>query len=264
MPMAKTIRPVHPNAGIEIDYKKRLDALVLEMSKSVYYWVGVWYNASPPAVAIALDASPVREILTKLMRLMKSWIKKFSLFADKYAPKMADEILVTSDNSYKNALKDAGMPTVKFKMTRAQQDVMASVIEENVSLIQSIPKEYLSDVTTIVTQGFSAGRDGSFIKNQLMQKYGITKRRAEFIARDQCNKATAAFNRVRQIEIGITEAIWVHSGAGRHPRPDHVAASGKKYDVAEGCLISGKYILPGQLPNCRCISRSIIPGFEDL
>jgi len=39
---------------------------------------------------------------------------------------------------------------------------------------------------------------------------------------------------------------------------------GKKYDVAKGMWDPAvrEYIFPGQLINCRCFSRSVIPGFN--
>ena len=43
------------------------------------------------------------------------------------------------------------------------------------------------------------------------------------------------------------------------PRPDHVAANGKRYKIAEGCLISGEHIQPGEDINCRCTSRPVLP-----
>jgi uncharacterized protein with gpF-like domain len=66
---------------------------------------------------------------------------------------------------------------------------------------------------------------------------------------------------VRQKELGITKAIWVHSGGGKHPRPEHVAFSGKEYDVEKGAYLEGKWTWPGFEINCRCTSRSVIPGF---
>jgi putative phage head protein len=41
----------------------------------------------------------------------------------------------------------------------------------------------------------------------LRKDYGISERRAAFIARDQTNKAKAAIEKARRQELGITEAI---------------------------------------------------------
>jgi uncharacterized protein with gpF-like domain len=76
--------------------------------------------------------------------------------------------------------------------------------------------------------------------------------------------AGAAFAQTPTDQLGITEAIWVHSGAGKHPRPTHVAMNGKKYDVNKGMWDPAvkRWIFPGEEINCRCVSRSIIPGFS--
>ena len=70
---------------------------------------------------------------------------------------------------------------------------------------------------------------------------------------------------VRRIELGITSAIWIHSGAGKEPRPSHVKAGADKleFELSKGAYIDGKYILPGTEINCRCVSRSIIKGLID-
>ena len=72
-------------------------------------------------------------------------------------------------------------------------------------------------------------------------------------------------NRARQVELGIKEAVWIHSNAGETPRPTHLKAGRDRvrYDVSKGWWDPAvqEYILPGQLINCRCSSRSVIKGF---
>ena len=90
----------------------------------------------------------------------------------------------------------------------------------------------------------------------------MTRRRAILIARNQNNMATATVCKTRQMELGIKKAIWVHSSAGRNPRPEHVAFNGKEYDVAKGAYLEGVWTWPGREINFRCVSRSIIPGLQ--
>ena len=45
------------------------------------------------------------------------------------------------------------------------------------------------------------------------------------------------------------------------PRASHVAASGKRYDVAKGMYLDGVWTWPGHEINCRCVSKAVIPGF---
>jgi SPP1 gp7 family putative phage head morphogenesis protein len=108
------------------------------------------------------------------------------------------------------------------------------------------------------------GRDLGTLSKELQEHYGVTRRRAAYIARDQNNKATAAMTRARQTELGLDEAMWRHSGGGKHPRPTHLAMNGQRYKISEGMWDSAvnRFILPGEEPNCRCVSRAIIPGFS--
>lgn len=68
--------------------------------------------------------------------------------------------------------------------------------------------------------------------------------------------------RVRQEGLGITEAIWMHSHGGKHPRPSHVAADGKRYTISEGMYLDGVWAWQRREPKCRCVSRSVIPGLD--
>jgi uncharacterized protein with gpF-like domain len=94
----------------------------------------------------------------------------------------------------------------------------------------------------------------------------VTKRRAALIARDQNNKATAVFVRVRQKQAGIKKAMWLHSHGGKEPRKTHLANDGKLYDPQKGWFDPDpkvrRRIWPGELINCRCVSRSVVEGFS--
>lgn len=258
----KTARAVHANPGVTAKYRRQLDALVKEMSDSVEYWVTAAYRANPPRMetAIAQDALPSFELGRRIRELSKRWIKKFDDMAEKIATSFAESGRKATDSSFQQALKDAGF-AVNFKVTPVMRDAMNATIQENVSLIKSIPQQYLTQVEGTVMRGFTAGRDLKAISDELQGHYGVSKRRAALIARDQSNKLTATVTQARRVELGMFEAEWVHSGGGKVPRASHVKA-GKdhlKFDVRKGALIDGEHILPGFLINCRCSSRTILP-----
>lgn len=254
----KTIAPVRPNAGLQAAYRKRLDALIAEMADSVDYWLRAAYRANEPEMA--QDASPARALTAVVARLRRRWQKRFDEAAPELAQYFATAAVDRSDRTLRAILKRAGF-SVKFQMTRAANDAYQAIIAENISLIKSISSEYFTEVEGLVMRSVQRGRDLGGLTTELMDRYAITKRRAATIARDQNNKATAVINRVRQKELGITEAIWMHSAGGKKPRPSHVAFSGKKYDVERGAFIDGEWIFPGEKINCRCVSRAVLPGF---
>lgn len=258
----KTVRAVHANRGVEAKYRKALQQLIAEMHGSLEYWLTAAYRKTPPRVArlveMAQDDSPAESIRRAFDGLARRWTKRF----DESAPKLAEAYLQgmfkSSDSAFRAALKEAGW-SVEFKMTAAMRDAFNAALTENVGLIKSIPAQHLQKVEGVVMRSYAAGRDLEAMVKELKALYPGASHRAELIARDQSNKANAVVNRARQLELGITEAVWRHSHAGKTPRPDHVAANGKRYKIAEGCLIGGKYIQPGEEINCRCTSRAVLP-----
>lgn len=251
------LRPVRPNAGIEAEYRRKLDGMVREMQTSLMWWLRSVYRAHPPKMAS--DRSPAQEINSVMLKLARRWQKRFDDLAPKLAGQFSRGATGRADAAFMSILKKGGF-TVSFRMTPAVNDALQASIAENVGLIKSIASEHLAEVQGLVMRSVAQGRDLGQLTADLESRYAITRRRAAFIARDQNNKATAIVTRVRQKELGITTARWLHSAGGKKPRESHVKASGKTYDVDRGMLIDGEYIWPGQLPNCRCVSVPIIEG----
>lgn len=257
---AKYVRAIRPNAGVEAAYRRALEKMVKEMSHSAQYWIEASYKANPPTLEMAMDALPSQELSKRIKEVARRWIRRFDDMADKIARQFVESGRSTTDRAMMAAFKDAGW-TVQFKPTPAIRDAMNASIVENISLIKSIPRHHMLEVEGIVMRGFSSGRDLKYISEELHARYGITKRRAALISRDQSNKLSATVTQARRVELGLYKAIWVHSGAGRHPRPSHLKAGKDKaeFDIREGLMLDGKLVLPGQEINCRCSSRVILP-----
>lgn len=233
------------------------------MHASVLYWLTAGYRANEPE--IAQDESPAAAMRRRMRRLARRWLKNFDEAADDLARYFATSVAERSDATLKSILKKGGF-TVEFKMTAAQNDVLQATIGQQVGLIKSIPERYLSNVEGLVMRSVQTGRDLGQLTKDLQEQHGVTRRRAAFIARDQNNKATAALTRARQVELGITEAVWVHSGGGKEPRASHAKAGREqvRYDIRQGWFDpqEGRHVLPGELINCRCVSRAVVPGFN--
>jgi SPP1 gp7 family putative phage head morphogenesis protein len=165
-----------------------------------------------------------------------------------------------TDAAMRMALRDAGW-SVEFTMTPAMRDAFEASLAENVGLIKSIPSQYLQEIEGIVMRNYAAGRDLKSMAAEIRTRYHVAANRAVLISRDQSNKANAVVQRARQQELGITEAIWMHSHGGKTPRPTHVAMNGKRYQVSKGMYDTAvnKWVFPGEEINCRCTGRSVLP-----
>lgn len=278
---------VRPNAGMRAAYRRRLLRLIDDMQASYDRFLLAAYKKHEPEMAqiaedvrgmtrvlrrsgikgpvsvLGADSTPAKQLRMALNKLARRWKKNFDDAAADLARYFAKAAANRSDAQMRSILRRGGW-TVKFKMTAPMRDVMSATIAENVGLIRSIPQEFHKNVEGLVMRGVTAGRDLQVISDGLRKQLGVTRRRAEFIARDQTNKMTASFTRVRYTELGIKEAIWLHSGGGKKPRPTHVKNSGKRYDVSTGWWDPAvkEYIYPGFLPNCRCVARPVVKGFS--
>lgn len=257
----RVLPPVHANVGVEAIYLRRLDGLIAAMAREAYLEITSLYRRKPPA--IAQDELPSEALKRAVRGLSRKWERQFADAAPKLASYYAKSAERRSARVLERTLREGGF-SVRFRMTEPMRDVMNASIAEQVSLIKSIPEKYFTEVEGLVMRSVTAGRDLGPLAQELQGRYGVTRKRAALIARDQNNKATASITRVRHLEMGIKRAIWVHSHAGKEPRPTHLENDGKEYDVETGWLDPAvdEHIFPGQLINCRCFSRPVVEGFS--
>ena len=262
--MAKILRAVKPNAGIRARYRRRLEKELDAMRDSVSYWLEAAYRREESR--IVGDSSPVHAILSRFNRGARRWLKRWDILASWLAKSFVGQVRRKTDSSLEQAYKAAGF-TVRFQPSRSLNTVTEALVSWNTGLIKSIPRQYLEEVRGIVTSGVSMGRDLHYIARELDKRYDITRRRAAMIARDQSDKVTQAILRTRDEQMGVTEGIWVHLPGAHSSRPTHKAMNGVKFKLSEGLYDDAKgvkrHVLPGELPNCRCSYRRIIPEFGD-
>lgn len=267
LPKNKTeLAPVHPNAGITLEYQRRLEALIEQMNRSLKWWIMATYRADLPDTTslLAQDDSSPAQLAMVMGRLARYWNAKFKTAGKELSKHYAKKMVDRADGALEKILKDSGF-AIQFKLTDAANDVLQATTKANVELISNISQKSVSDITGMVMRSVQAGHDVGGLAKQLDAYFPTNKKRAKLIARDQNAKATASIVRTRQAELGITQAKWIHSHGGKHPRQSHVDfAAGKDggpyYDIKQGAKIDGEYLFPGEAINCRCVSRAVVPG----
>jgi SPP1 gp7 family putative phage head morphogenesis protein len=253
------LRGITPNAGVAAWYREQLQDLTRRMARDALRKLRRHYR--PALSRLALDDDPIVTLRRVMSVWGRLWQKRFDDMSKDIAALFADRSQRHLDSAFRKRLKDAGF-TVSFRPTERQVSAYRAVVAENVNLIRSIPREFLKDVQGTVWRSVMTGGTMGELSTSIRKKYGISYRRASFIASDQTNKAKAVMEQARRGELGIREATWKHSHAGRQPRPAHVKMDGKRFDVAKGMWDphEQQWIQPGELPRCRCTSRSIIPA----
>ena len=164
------------------------------------------------------------------------------------------------------------LPTVEFDRRGVTPAVEAEILDA-LREVSEIAEQQIGTAHNAALESVARGRDLHHLCAALIA-LGLTKGRAAEVSRAVNNRATSLMQRIRQQELGITEAIWLHSGAPclsnmRNPSPtdigrnsDHLAASGKRYQVSQGMQMGSRRVWPGQEPGCGCISKPVVPGFS--
>jgi hypothetical protein len=242
----ETLTPVQPNAGVESEYRRKMQALITSMQNSVVFFLTKAYRSVDPTED--LRVSGVRKIESALDELKKRWFPKFDEAAPKLAAGFVAKASQNIDLNMTRQLRDRKFG-IHFELTPEMRAIVHTEIVQNVSLIQSIPSQYFTEVEGLVMRSVAVGGDLKTLTDELHKRYGITLDRAARIATDQNHKVNAVMSRVRQLEAGFTHAEWRHT-ASNHPRQSHIDFGGKIYEIAKGAYIDGEWIWPGQKIGC--------------
>lgn len=151
-------------------------------------------------------------------------------------------------------------------------DMKASWIEDNYTLITSNAKNYISKINTLTEQAIVNGLSVSRLKDEIQKAtFGLTESHCKLLARDQIGKLTGQITEAQMQEIGLDLYVWATSIDDR-VRESHSAMEGLlcRWDDANVCSYdNGKTwverpsnavrLHPGQDIQCRCSALSYYP-----
>lgn len=91
------------------------------------------------------------------------------------------------------------------------QGFIQEFIQRNVRLIQSVMFDQLARMEEVVAEGTAGQVRVEVLREQIRSTFGVSKSRAQLIAKDQTLKANADLTQLRQQQAGVTEYIWTTS-----------------------------------------------------
>lgn len=281
-----TAKPINVPMATARVYSRELCAMIRQMAKEFRSALVVYKQKQDQIAVDASDGSWLTtDIEERLKKLGDRWTERFKEYADNHSPAMVKRILKQTDLQLKSTLKDwfsaERMTLISETIPMALRQSMKAHIAENISLIRSIPAQYLERVQGAVTRAITGGISYKQLVEEVMSFQAKGLRRAELLAQDQVHKISTTCALRRYEQVGIKRFRWEHSGAGREPRPYHIRKwdghSGKKdghpnglngfeFDLSMLPVIQEQHGkqkeirgLPNQLPYCRC---SLIPIVE--
>lgn len=246
----------------EMAYKKALLEVVRGAADMIYEEVGVYV---PGLVAAADQTMPRTDSIDDDMRAMfDSLEKKFQLFkpkAQRLAAKMLDKVNRDQAKAFGKAFAKVLPVSPRLGREPWLMDAFGIAVQQNVELIQALPRDMALKAQHIVAEGLLTNRAVSDIETALKDQVGIAEDRARLIAEDQVGKWHGSLNQLRQMDAGITEYIW-STQLDERVRPWHLKLEGKKCNWNKPPIVAanGRRAHPGGDIRCRCSAAPVAPG----
>lgn len=268
-PKPHPLQPEHPDAEALAYFRElaplvaRLHALTLEALAPI---LERWPEPEERGDALRLDlrpgekkprarAKPERRTVEEALR--QGAAKFLREFPEKRVRQIAAKAITLTrkkaDKEFRAQVEKVAGRRFKLADTPAVRRAVRQATRENVALIGSIPKKHHAQVLKLVMEQGEKGARQATLAKLLRERYGVTRRRATLIARDQTGKLFGVLQEVRQTEAGIRDYIW-HTVRDNRVRPRHAKRHGKRCRWSRPP--SGGH--PGSECNCRCWAEPVI------
>ncbi len=147
-----------------------------------------------------------------------------------------------------------------LSFTPEVEGLFEQFIVHNTNLIKSIAGKALQQAELEISKAGNVGLRHEVLRENLIKKLGISRKKASLIARDQMLKLNGQIARETHKQAGIEEYIWTSSGDD-DVRETHEELDGQKFSYNKGPELTGG-LHPGEEINCRCTAYPVVPFLD--
>lgn len=214
------------------------------------------------AVSVARFEEKLKKIDQKLAKILPADFAKQVKSSDIF-----DSLLWDTEKKLQDTMNAI---TVLPNLSEDQTSRVSKEWQENMDLwITDFTEKQIKDLRKEVKESILKGDRQKALKDSILKSYGITERKAKFLARQETSLLLAKFKEVRYNAAGVNEYRWrTVVGSPAHPvRPAHKILDGKifRFDNPPVTTEPGepqRRNNPGEDFNCRCTSIPIVKFSE--
>lgn len=237
------------NKNVEREYRRKLRKIARHIGDLVES-----YEELTPQ-----NLTDIQNTLDKYSEALEGWARNVAFrmvtMADKKEQKWWNELAEELSQGLKQTLKSASV-----------RPTMEKMVEEQVELIKSLPKDANRRVSALAQRAFAEGSRGEEIRQEIMRTGQVSASHAELIARTEVARTSSTLTQARAKSVGSTHYVWRTAGDS-DVRFGHQQMSGKIFAwtnppaVNEGTRKNPRIMHhhPGEIWNCRCYPEPIIP-----
>lgn len=151
--------------------------------------------------------------------------------------------------------------TVQAEFTPAMRKAMTEQLTTNLDLsIKDFAAERIPVLRELVEKNALEGMRTDQLAKIIEAQFGVSKRKAAFLADQETGLATAKYRQLRYADLGVQEYIWSTSKDNR-VRAGHRALEGRRFNFNSPPVCdpaTGRRCNPGEDYRCRCVPKPII------
>lgn len=258
----KQAKPVQTPKRAGIAYNAELQKLVRAVRNDINTEIVPMIKALEPQYVsdTAVNDGWADQIMTVFVQLINKWRSpSFLGAANQTANEFVKSVNQQNQRRFNRNTKAIGIDV--FGDNPQLQDLLEASALDNTRLITTIPDQYLNQVQSIVMTNMRSGLLPRNIIGQLQDQFGVTKRRAQLIARDQTSKINGEISKSRQEGAGFEFFQWQTAEDAR-VRDDHDRLEEQDIGFGPGVYRwdnppkdeKGVRVIPGSPINCRCVA----------
>jgi SPP1 gp7 family putative phage head morphogenesis protein len=220
-----------------------------------------WAKQEEAARQDAVDPGPAKKQLKSTIARLRKQLRVDEKPVGKMAKEINDLHLAAINKMVSPVTQ--GIPIWK-QTSKADKAVLSSAMKENVAMIKTIPSQLLDEVEEVISEHLANGARVETIAKGLQQRFEITQRRAETIARTESAKLASQLTEQRATSAGIEWYIWSTS-LDERVRDSHQAMEGQRCRFDDPPTPPGEdeAYNPGGIYNCRCTALPDVEGLLD-
>lgn len=151
------------------------------------------------------------------------------------------------------------LPTVKLRDIGGFPEAIEGFRKRNIALIRSLQGRQLEEIRGILETAELQGLRVEVVRKQIIERFGVSRSKADLLARDQVLKLNGELTEKRQTQAGITRYRWSTSNDER-VRESHEELDGEEisWDDPPETNADGDRNHPGGDYQCRCVAIPIL------
>ena len=204
------------------------------------------------------------EALPELDRLLRTYAVTIQPWARNVARRMLGDVDKRNERMWREHSRTMSQALREELQQAPTGRLLAERLEEQVTLITSLPIDAAERVHKLTTEGLIDSTRSKQIAEEILQTGHVTVSRANLIARTEVARTASGLTQARAVYVGSEGYIW-RTARDKDVRRAHKLMEGKFVRWSHPpTLVDGTTTHAGEIYNCRCYPEPVLPErFEE-